>query len=206
MLGANISFHVIDLLPLLHDPSNKPLWDQWLSKGFACGEIVPLPVKEFHYNDVESAFRFMSQAKHMGKIVITGLNSGNFLVCRKDNTIFGQTHLITGGLGGLGLSIACRLASGGCKRVYLVGRRGVSTGYQKNQIAMMEKKGCEVVVIKADILSLKKDSFLKIDVIWHGATVYRDAILSNMTESIWSSVYDTKVKGRFFIFLVCFLL
>ena len=196
LLAANISFHVIDLLPLLHEDSYTPVWNEYLRNGFKRGEIVPLPVKEFNYTEAESAFRFMSQAKHYGKLVITGLDKGSFSVTDRAFNL-GLVHLITGGLGGLGLRIAQELASRGCKKIYLVGRRGVTTEYQRNQLEIMRKTGCDVIIIKSDIMTLRVDELQEEpDRIWHAATVYDDVLLSEMSSKKWDAVFNTKVQGE----------
>ena len=203
LLAANISFHVIDLLPLLNDESYKPLWDEYLRNGFEVGEIVPLPVKEFSCTEVESAFRFMSQAKHYGKLVISGLDKAMFSVAERAISSLGPVHVITGGLGGLGLSIAQELASRGCKKVYLVGRKGVTTQYQRNQLEIMRKTDCNVIIIKSDIMALRIDDLQEEpDIIWHAATVYDDELLSKMTAKKWDAVFNTKVQGTCFFALV----
>ncbi len=37
---------------------------------FAAGELTPLPVSSFGLDDVVGAFRFMAQARHVGKVVV----------------------------------------------------------------------------------------------------------------------------------------
>ncbi len=196
LLAGNISFHVIDLLPLLSDIQYKPLWDQWLEKGFANKEILPLPIQEFHASEIVKAFRFMSQGKHIGKLVITGLDTKcKFAVSSKKLRSQGQIHLIVGGLGGLGLNIASRLAADGCKEILLVGRNAVPNGFQRNQISIMQTTGCKVRIIKSNVHDLTNISLPEPDVIWHTATVYRDMLLSDMTKEAWDLVVRTKVEG-----------
>jgi len=197
LLESNISLHVIDLLPLLSDVKFKPLWDEMLRNGFAKNEIVPLPIREFDVLDIVSAFRFMSQGKHIGKIVIEGLNKNiEFPVnLKRSSSVHGQTHIIIGGLGGLGLSIASRLAADGCKEVVLVGRRSTPNGYQKNQIAVIESAGCRVRIVKSDVHAISNVTLPQPDMIWHAATVYRDVFLSEMTKEAWDLVVKTKVEG-----------
>src|SRR4029434_10891837 len=74
-----------------------------ISDGFASGSLQALPIRSFPISQAQDAFRFMAQAKHVGKIV---LSSGRPL--RTDGT-----YLITGGLGELGLHVARWLARRG---------------------------------------------------------------------------------------------
>ena len=198
LLAANISFHIIDLLPLLSDVQYKPLWDQWLSDGFAKKEIAPLPIQEFDVSEITKAFRFMSQGRHIGKIVIAGFDTKHeFPVSSKKLCIQGQVHLIVGGLGGLGLHIASRLAADGCKEVVLVGRKAVPNGFQRFRIASMRSTGCKVRIVKSNVHELSKESLPEPDMIWHAATVYRDMYFSEMTKDAWDLVVRTKVEGKF---------
>ena len=116
-LEGNISFHVIDLLHLLKDPSYHKLWDNHLSKGLEAGEIVPLPTHVFEAERVVDAFRFMSQAKHIGKVLIRFSNT--FSPTIQPMLQAKGRHLITGGLGGFALELAKRLSSRGCDEVIL---------------------------------------------------------------------------------------
>eukprot|EP00522_Entomoneis_paludosa_P007169 CAMPEP_0172448792 /NCGR_PEP_ID=MMETSP1065-20121228/7729_1 /TAXON_ID=265537 /ORGANISM="Amphiprora paludosa, Strain CCMP125" /LENGTH=3370 /DNA_ID=CAMNT_0013200381 /DNA_START=215 /DNA_END=10327 /DNA_ORIENTATION=+ len=196
LLAANVSFHVIDLLPLVDLPEYKPFWDNWLAEGFEAKEIEPLPHIEFESNDVIDAFRFMSQGKHQGKVLITGLQNREYHVKSQSASVKGERHLITGGLGGLGLHLAESLAKNGCGEIILVGRSGVTTGYQRWQIEQLESHGCAVKVVKSDLLELNETHGAP-DRIWHAATVYEDILLSEMTAEAWDLVNRTKVTGYF---------
>jgi fatty acid synthase len=195
LLAANISFHVIDLLPLLSDSSHKPLWDSMLRNGFEAKEIVPLPVTTFKSQEIVEAFRSMSQGKHVGKIVVTNLGKSEAdALLPLQSMLFQETHLVTGGLGGVGLALASRLAENGCRHIILVGRRGVTTEFQRNQITNIEARGCRVDIFQTDLLALSQSS-CNPQIIWHVATVYRDAIFSEMTSESWDQVMQTKVDG-----------
>ena len=67
----NISFHGI-LLDALFDEGN----DDWgevsdlLSAGIKSGAVQPLRTSVFDKDDVEGAFRFMAQGKHIGKVLV----------------------------------------------------------------------------------------------------------------------------------------
>jgi acyl transferase domain-containing protein/acyl carrier protein len=61
------------------------------------------------------------------------------------------THLITGGLGGLGLEVARWLANQGARHVTLLGRHAPSADRQVQVIRDIEELGCQVVVVTADV-------------------------------------------------------
>ena len=67
----NISFHGI-LLDALFEAGNQD-WEivsQCLTDGIQSGAVRPLNSTLFERDNVEGAFRFMAQGKHIGKVVI----------------------------------------------------------------------------------------------------------------------------------------
>ena len=67
----NISFHGI-LLDALFEAGNED-WkvvSRCLTEGIQSGAVRPLKSTMFERDDVEGAFRYMAQGKHIGKVVI----------------------------------------------------------------------------------------------------------------------------------------
>ena len=67
----NIAFHGI-LLDALFEPGN-PDWKvvyELVTEGMKSGVVRPLQTTVFQRDDVESAFRFMAQGRHVGKVLI----------------------------------------------------------------------------------------------------------------------------------------
>lgn len=67
----NISFHGI-LLDALFEEGNED-WKavaKLVSNGIKSGAVKPLKTTVFDKSDVEAAFRFMAQGKHIGKVLI----------------------------------------------------------------------------------------------------------------------------------------
>ena len=67
----NVTFHGI-LLDALFEEGNSD-WGTvaaLLSEGIAEGAVQPLKTTVFDRDDVEEAFRFMAQGKHIGKVLI----------------------------------------------------------------------------------------------------------------------------------------
>ena len=67
----NVSFHGI-LLDALFEPGN-PEWQtvhDMVSTGIQDGTLKPLQTTVFGTDDVQTAFRFMAQGKHIGKVLI----------------------------------------------------------------------------------------------------------------------------------------
>lgn len=133
----------------------KQIWSM-LNDGIKTGVVKPLPCTLFDYNQVESAFRFMSTGKHIGKVVV------NFEQDKKPNepllvkavprTYFDQSksYIIAGGLGGMGLELMYWMQERGARKFVLTSRSGVKTATHRLMIKMTERAGSKVVVSKED--------------------------------------------------------
>ena len=90
---------------------------------FGSGAALPLPVTAWDVRHAPEAFRFMSQARHVGKNVLT-------LPATRE---LSGTVLITGGTGGLGRLIAEHMASThGVRHLLLTSRRGLGPRAPRN--------------------------------------------------------------------------
>ncbi len=100
------------------------------------GIIKPLNTTIFDANDIEEAFRFMANGKHIGKVLLKirqhesdvvslPLATSNRVYCDPN-----QSYVIVGGLGGFGLELAGWLVMRGCKKLVLSSSRGITNQYQ----------------------------------------------------------------------------
>ncbi len=120
------------------------------------------------------------------------------------------TYLITGGLGGIGLHVVAWLAKAGAKHLVLIGRTG-SLETATGEIKGLENKGCEVVVMCADV-SNKNElalAFNKIEVsmpplmgVFHCAGIFDDRLLVNHEWEIFERVFAAKVRGAWNLHLL----
>jgi hypothetical protein len=111
-----------------------------VSEGFAAGWLRPAPVQTFAVSEAERAFRFMAQARHVGKLALLPLREA-----RMDGTV-----LVTGGLMGVGLEVARHLARRGVGHLLLAGRRGVETPGAREAVAELEALGARVTAAALD--------------------------------------------------------
>ncbi|MDJ1183275.1 type I polyketide synthase [Roseofilum casamattae] len=185
------------------------------------GTLNALPHKIFASSDIQEAFRYMQQAKHIGKVVISMPVSQNEVTITSD-----ATYLITGGLGALGLEIAQWLVEQGARSLMLTSRRSPSETAQ-TKIAQLEATGASVQVVAADISQEKAVSnlmqtlpqdngkgSLPLKGIIHAAGVLDDALLQNMSWQQFTKVLAPKMNGTWYLhqhsqhlsldFFVCF--
>ncbi|WP_162052188.1 type I polyketide synthase [Gloeothece verrucosa] len=191
-----------------------------LMKAFEEGSLKPLPHKVFPIEESVNAFRYMAQAKHIGKVVIS-LPTANKQ--KRENLINSESsYLITGGLGALGLKVAEWLIEVGAKSVILVGRQHPSDIAQA-KIAQLEASGAKVVTMQADISNAQAVDHLITTInasmpplrgIIHAAGVLKDGLVTGQTWEQFIEVMKPKVMGSWILhqstrdipldFFVCF--
>jgi acyl transferase domain-containing protein/surfactin synthase thioesterase subunit len=86
-------------------------------------------------------------ARHVARLCKTSFEAAPE---RAFHVVADASYLVTGGLGGLGLSLAGWLVDQGARHLALVGRRGPSPE-AREAIAAMEAKGAEVLVLASDV-------------------------------------------------------
>ena len=204
----NISFFVIDLAQIMRD--DPPVVAAMLARlmpMFAAGKLRPLPFRTFQASQVVSAFRHMSQARHIGKIVLSMENSHVVPlptpVAKPNRFRKDASYLITGGLGGFGLATAEWLLRNGAGHVVLVSRSGAANDEARRSVDALKKLG-NVLVLKADVSSERDVSRIFRTIarklpplrgIMHAAMVLDDGALSQQTAARFSSVMAPKISG-----------
>lgn len=107
-----------------------------IDKDVTSGIIKPLNTTIFDANDIEEAFRFMANGKHIGKVLLKVRQNENdtmSLPLATINRVYcdpNQSFIIVGGLGGFGLELAEWLVLRGCKKLILSSSRGITNQNQ----------------------------------------------------------------------------
>ncbi|MBN3876541.1 MAG: SDR family NAD(P)-dependent oxidoreductase [Nostoc sp. JL23] len=162
----NLSFFAVDLDKLLSDrPDFAGSLFREVMEYFEAKTFHPLPHRVFPISRVVSAFRYMAQAKHIGKIVISLQEPDVKVASLSQATVTfhaDATYLITGGLGGFGLAVAQWLVKGGARHLVLMGRSGADSSAAKEAVKTLESADVRVIVAKADVSHEKEvcDSLL----------------------------------------------
>ncbi len=165
-----------------------------LVEGFESGHLHALPVRSFSLTEAEAAFRFMAQARHVGKLALCAIRAP----LRTEGTV-----LVTGGLGALGLHVARGLAAQGVKHLVLTGRRGLATPGASSAVMELEGLGARVTVLALDAsdrdalkaLLLQLPPELPLRGVVHAAGVLDDGILSEQTADRFARVMRPKAEG-----------
>jgi acyl transferase domain-containing protein/ubiquinone/menaquinone biosynthesis C-methylase UbiE len=148
-LGRDIGYHVVDWGETeAHDPALVSSLLDELMQAWQHGELAPLPRHVFALGDATEgagmAWRFMAQARHVGRIVLRHRVAAAPTI-RRDGT-----YLVTGGLSGLGLVVARWLLEQGAGRLVLVGRRGV-TAEAATLLDAWRASGAQIVAQAIDV-------------------------------------------------------
>uniref|UniRef100_A0A4X2LHQ6 Fatty acid synthase n=1 Tax=Vombatus ursinus TaxID=29139 RepID=A0A4X2LHQ6_VOMUR len=211
----NVAFHGI-LLDALFEEGNDD-WKQvaeLLKAGIQSGVVQPLKCTVFGREQVEDAFRYMAQGKHIGKVVIKVQEEEKQAVMKgaKPNLISAisktfcpnyKSYIITGGLGGFGLELAQWLILRGAEKLVLTSRSGIRTGYQAKRIQEWQQEGIQVLVSTSNASTLEGAQQLIAEAtqlgpvggIFNLAMVLRDAMLENQTPELFQDVNRPKYNG-----------
>ncbi len=208
----NISYFGIDADQLMKErPELTQRLFTEMMQLFDSGVLCPLPYTTFDANQVVDAFRYMQQAKQIGKIVVT-----------YDNGIYAQpvveatasamplnlsaqaSYLVTGGLGGFGLRTAQWLVEKGARHLILISRSGPESVEAQAALAEFAAQGVAVHAASCDVadkaaLALLLDqcttAMPPLAGIVHAAAVIEDSLARNLTETQIGRVLNPKIQG-----------
>lgn len=210
----NTTFHGI-LLDALFDESETDMEEvaKLLSHGIVNGAVRPLKTTCFEKDDLQNAFRFMAQGKHIGKVLIKireeepqelAIPIPIELACvPRVSCNPCKVYIVTGGLGGMGLELAQWLVDRGAKNLILTSRSGIRNGYQARCIRRWKCKGVRVDVSQRNITTLEGTTLLvseamqlgPIGGLFHLAMVLKDDLFPNQTPKTFVQCCEPKVLG-----------
>jgi polyketide synthase 5 len=170
--------------------------------------VLPMPEStRYPLADAATAIRVMSAAEHTGKLVLDVPHTGHsrVMVPPAQARVFRRdgAYLVTGGLGGLGLFLAQKMAAAGCGRIVL-SSRSQPTLEALETIEVMRETGADIVVESGDIaeastaqrlVAMATATGLPVRGVLHAAAVIEDATLTNITDELIERDWAPKVYG-----------
>jgi polyketide synthase 7 len=163
---------------------------------FDAGALAPLPVKAFDVRRAAGAYRFMSQARHIGKVVLTMPDGPGGLAA--------GTALITGGTGMAGAALARHLVDRyRIPHVMLVSRSGEQADGVSGLVAELRDAGALVSVVACDVgdrdalagLLDQVPAHYPLRGVFHAAGVLDDAVIASLDTTRVDTVLRAKVDG-----------
>ena len=204
----NLAFHAVDLALLsLSRPDRVRDLLTTVCQLIADGALPKPESTHYPLSDAATAIRVMSGAQHTGKLVLDVPHTGRRRVTvppaqarvfRRDGA-----YLITGGLGGLGLFLAEKMAAAGCGRIVL-SSRSQPTLKALETIERIRAIGADVAVECGDIaqpstaqrlVATAIATGLPVRGVLHAAAVVDDATLTNITDELIERDWAPKVYG-----------
>ncbi|MFS8175523.1 type I polyketide synthase [Vreelandella titanicae] len=176
---------------------------------FNDGTLSPLPFTSFSHTQVIDAFRYMQQARQIGKVVVTYEQP----IAPPKNEVLGTaamqlsadaSYLVTGGLGGFGLRTAQWLVEKGARQLILLSRSGPTSEEAQAAIASFEQQGVTILAAAcditdrtalADVLERAKGELAPLRGIVHAATVIDDGLIRNLDAERIQKVLAPKIDG-----------
>ncbi|MBO3676551.1 type I polyketide synthase [Streptomyces sp. NEAU-YJ-81] len=161
---------------------------------FEAGRIEPLPVRQRDITRAPEAFRWMSQGRHTGKIVLTLPRTLD-----PDGTV-----LVTGGTGTLGATVARHLLTQhGARHLLLVSRRGPDAPGATDLTTELTELGATVRITACDTADRDQLAAVLADIpadhpltaVVHTAGTLDDGILTALTPDRLDTVFRPKVDA-----------
>ncbi|MFF3539818.1 SDR family NAD(P)-dependent oxidoreductase [Streptomyces sp. NPDC002466] len=190
--GRAIHYSVFDLIQAAPERIREMLTD--VVGLIERGVLSPHPMRAWDIREAPEAFRFMSQARHTGKVVLTVPRPLD-----PDGTV-----LVTGGTGTLGSHLARHLvAEHGVRHLLLAGRQGPDGAGAKALRAGLAGLGAEVTVVSCDVadrdalasLLAGIDAEHPLTGVFHLAGVLDDTVIESMTAERADEVLRPKAHG-----------
>jgi NADPH:quinone reductase-like Zn-dependent oxidoreductase/thioesterase domain-containing protein/acyl carrier protein len=210
----NLSYFAIDLDRMLRQlpAAIRELFAD-VMRHFEAGHYRPLKFARFEAAETVSAFRYMSQRKNVGKVVVAMASWEAQVASQESDQSSARaqlpamradgTYLVTGGLGGLGLQVAEWMAGQGAGTLALISRRGAAPDAEP-RLAAIRARGARVIVLKGDVADRNSLaaalSQLPVEApplrgVIHAAGVLADGRLVDMTLDQLGRAMEPKVEG-----------
>ena len=175
---------------------------------FGDGVLEPLPIKAFDVRCASAAYRFVSQARQIGKVVLTLPDGpGNAVLIGSGGGLAGGTVIVTGGTGMAGSAVAAHLvARYGVAHVVLASRSGASNTRAEGVaelVGELESAGAQVSVVACDVADRDAVAALIAQLpdeyplrgVFHAAGVLDDGLIASLTPERMDAVLRAKVDG-----------
>ncbi|MBI1357396.1 MAG: SDR family NAD(P)-dependent oxidoreductase [Acidobacteria bacterium] len=147
----DVRYTVVDLTEkAVAEPAVTRLWLEELLAAVSAGELRPPPVQTDPFAAAPQAFKTMAQGRHVGKIVLVRPPTAKPWRIDPEGA-----YLITGGLGGVGLTLADWLADQGARRLLLLSR-GAPGPEQELRLEALRARGVEVHALRADVADFEQ--------------------------------------------------
>ncbi len=209
LLKNNITYYMFDLIEYIVQRTDQ-IAEMFAELGekFDQGVFQPLTHTDFKITEVEQAYRFMAQGKHVGKNVLTmDVDEIPIATCNEDGHLFrkDRSYLITGGASGFGLEVAKWMALHGAGHLVLMSRSGPRDAESQAGVEKIKALGATVTDARGDVTSredvqrvvdaIASDGHPPLTGVLHGAMVLRDELMADLNDDLFQAVLRPKMNG-----------
>ena len=197
----NRSYHPIDLAQFIQErPARAGDLLRTVVEMASDGRIRPLPYKVYSMGHAQEAFRYMAQARHVGKLVLVDDGASIPVHMGENDPVIrpGGTYLVTGGAGGIGRFLTRWLIDRKAGLVVVTGRR------RREETALDTCSDGKVKYVQADVTDREAMEVLFAELarvnepvrgVFHAAGVLDDGILLTQTADRFRRVLEPKTTG-----------
>lgn len=206
----NISYYGIDadqLMGALPELTTRLFGE--VMQHFADGMLHPLPYRLFPAAHVEEAFRYMQQARQIGKVLVgypaaTPAPTRGALKCEVLRLDADGAYLVIGGTGGLGFASARWMIARGACHLTLASRSGALSAQASEEIARWRDEGVSVDVVSCDATDAAAVAALVASIaargtplkgVLHSAMHIDDGLVRNLDDARFEAVLAPKLAG-----------
>jgi phthiocerol/phenolphthiocerol synthesis type-I polyketide synthase C len=206
----NISYFGIDadqLMGVLPELTTR-LFEEVMAL-FVSGVLHPLPYRAFPAARAEEAFRYMQQARQIGKVLVTyasGTPAPTRGVAQPALSLDPRAaYLIVGGTGGLGYASARWMIARGARHLTLASRGGALDAVKQQELEQLQvAHGVSVSVVSCDVTDpAALDRLVEtieargtpLKGVLHSAMRIDDGLLRNLDDARMLAVLEPKVAG-----------
>ena len=162
-----------------------------------------LPYTVFPIRNSSGAFRYMAEARHIGKVVLDyqhfEMESDNIPVISPE-----ASYLVAGGTRGFGFATALWLIENGAKHIIVVGRNPDTSNELLQLMKKLKATEVNLTAVSADITDFEilkgkihgiSSEFTQIKGVFHCAMEIEDRLLKNLNAEICQTNTKTKILG-----------
>ncbi|KAE8306529.1 hypothetical protein BDV41DRAFT_585593 [Aspergillus transmontanensis] len=173
---------------------------------YKAGKVRPiLPMKTFHAQEVQEAFRYMQAGLHKGKVIIRMPESPSELhvMSIQCSMTFPSdvSYILVGGLGDVGRVLARWLVRQGARELVILSRSTGRIERERSFIKELEAQDCQIIAIVGDVANLADvktavSSCTKpLSGVINLALSLHDRTFLQMSHAEWTSALAAKVLG-----------
>lgn len=206
----NISFCSVNILGILRNsvPRAARIFRDVMDL-LRSSVIKPVdPISVMPFGRIEEAFRLMQSGRHTGKIVLTTHDDDQVPVIPRGVKPIefdpNFSYLLSGGLGGLGRSIAEWMVDHGARHLIFLSRSGAAKPEAQKTLAQLIKAGAHAVAYSCDVtnsnqvkvtIAKAQQEFPPIRGAIQGAMALHDSTFQTMTHKQWEDSLKPKAQG-----------